>query len=608
MIKIGIGIRITNNGAGEPIVVNDGSWSRYISDVRQVLEKLSGMEDGQQVARMLSFTDDGCLITLMRLLNSGRGGDNVSAWIYIPAEADINGTEVITITKSVQDAIQAPELNKEPIELLGKMNYPKRSSFSKAPTGKALAVRYYNYVALMNILGSNRYQPYYDDYRYIFLLDEEGPIKIADGVTVDDISRQPLGKNLSLLPRSEDELRQHFGDDVKITLPDGTPFDHPIQVEEDERVTLQIERKGFNPVKYSVRQDGSENAPWKLPAPDSIKWTIDVVRSMFKVVDDQENPLPQSVSVAIKINGKTLGQKPIEMEEDDCQEVLVEVSAGNYYTTFTKSVNLTKEKPVKIQLERKAKDWTTKVMMSNKEVAQMTLTAKRFPNRNRCPLLGYDYNEELDRLEYDTLRDWFHRAQGFLAAIAVGLLCWGVTALYGKMTDKRDTNANSTELTEETVNQNDSNIINSSTEIDYQEAINYMEHNEQWRKDSLDVINNHALEGLYDDLNMYDFMSIKTNWASKLERSTRFQGILNIIKDCEKKGLSTINGPYSNDGTITIDKYLERIRKKADNKAASNPSGPHITTPVTTGVTTTTPTNNGEAETGGSIDNYEGGL
>lgn len=609
MSKIGIAIRVTSDGAGEPKVVNGGEWTRYISDVRQVLEKLSGMEDGQQVARMLSFTDDGCLITLMRLLNSGRGGDNVSAWIHIPAEADITGNEVIMVMKFVQEAIQSSELKMESIEKLCQVNYPKRTPVSKAPIGKALAVRYYNYVTLMNILGPNRYQPYYKDYRYIFLLDEQGQIRIANGASVSDISKQPLGKLLSMLPRSAEELRRHFGDDVKIMLPDGTPFDHPIQVEEDERVKLQIERKGFNPVIYSVKQEDTESAPWKLPHPNSIKWMIDVQRSMFSVVDEQGKPLPLSAPLTIKINGKTLGHKPIEMEEDECQDVRVEVSAGQDYIPLNKSVNLTKGSPVKIQLERKTKDWSAQVMMSNKEIAHMTLSAKQFPSPRRCPLQGYEYDEELHCLVYDTLRVWFHRAQGFLAAIALGLLCWGLTALYGKIHDDKNASGNNDAHVKETVVKNDSL---EHEMIDYQEAINYLENNEQWRKDTLDVINNHALEGLYDDLNTYDFMSIKTNWASKLDRSTRFQGILNLIRYCEINGVTTFNGEYSHDGTITINKYLERINNRVNNsKSTSNSSGSPQQIVTTGKGTTETNSNNGQndnSQVTGGIDDYEGGL
>jgi len=612
MSKIGIAIRVTSNGAGEPKVVNGGEWTKYISDVRQVLEKLTGMEDGQQVARMLSFTDDGCIITLMRLLNSGRGGDNVSAWIHIPAEADITGNEVIMVMNSVQKAIQSSELNMKSIEQQCQVNYSKRTAVSMAPTGKGLAVRYYNYVTLMNILGPNRYQPYYNDYRYIFLLDENGQIRISNGANINDISKQPLGKLLSMLPRSAEELNRHFGDDVKVTLSDGTPFDHPIQVEEDERVKLQIERKGFKPVIYFAKQEESVSAPWKLPNPNSIRWMIDVQRSMFSVVDEQGKSLPQTAPVTIKIDGKTLGHKPIEMEEDECRDVHVEVSAGLDYTPSTKSIDLTKGPPVKIQLERKTKEWTSKVKMSNKEIADMTLLAKQFPNPKTCPLQGYEYDEELHCLVYDTLRVWFHRAQGFLAAIVLGLLCWGLTALYGKIHDDKDANGNNQAQIEETVNNNDSLENEQATMIDYQEAINYLENNEQWRKDTLDVINNHALEGLYDDLNTYDFMSIKTNWASKLERSTKFQGILNLIKYCEQNGVTSMNGEYSHDGTITINKYLERINNRVNNSQSSRNAAGSSQPVVTTGQGSSgANSNDGQninPPVSGGIDDYEGGL
>ena len=203
-------------------------------------------------------------------------------------------------------------------------------------------------------------------------------------------------------------------------------------------------------------------------------------------------------------------------------------------------------------------------------------------------------------------------AQGFLAAIVLGLLCWGLTALYGKIHDDKDANGNNQAQIEETVNNNDSLEQKEATMIDYQEAINYLENNEQWRKDTLDVINNHALEGLYDDLNTYDFMSIKTNWASKLERSTKFQGILNLIKYCEQNGVTSMNGEYSHDGTITINKYLERINNRVNNSHSSrNAAGspqPVVTTGQGSSGTNSNDGQNVNPPASGGIDDYEGGL
>lgn len=571
MSKIDIAIKVTSDGASEPYAVHGGEWTRYAIDIRQLLDNLTGMDDYKQVARILSFTDDGCIVTLARLV-PGRGGDNVAAWIFIPANADITGNEVVGIVEKTESVIASSQFDLQPLRELCDKEYPSRIPFSQAPTGNRLAIRRYDSASLPQLLGPYRYQPYYNDYRYILLLDDAGQIELRKEADADDLTRQLVGSISMLLPPKADDLHRQFGPSVSVTLADDTPFDHPVPVKKGESIKVHFVREGFKPVECTVRKNNDEAfAAWTLPDARSVRWMKVIDSSMFRFVDEQGRDLPADVHPTVRINGKKLSAAGMEMEERDLRQANVDASAKEQgYEGNARFVDFTEPAPYTLTLTRRVRDWKKKVKMRNGETAEMTLVSKYIPNHKNGPLMGYSYDPRTGNLAYDTGRVWAHRAQGLLAGLLLMGLCWGISAIVhsakskkqqqiemintptNQVTDTLQSSSQQAGTTEGSAQQTTAEgaVAGSSTanpaatdEFSLQHAIDYLDNNAVWNRDEME--RNPYLGGLFDDMNNFNLDELCGMWKDQLKDSKKFMDVADWAQSVKIKGKNPATGKHS---------------------------------------------------------------
>lgn len=596
MSKIDIAIKVTSDGASEPYAVHGGEWTRYAIDIRQLLDNLTGMDDYKQVARILSFTDDGCIVTMARLV-PGRGGDNVAAWIFIPANADITGNEVVGIVEKTESVIASSQFDLQPLRELCDKEYPSRIPFSQAPTGNRLAIRRYDSASLPQLLGPNRYQPYYNDYRYILLLDDAGQIELRKEADADDLTRQLVGSISMLLPPKADDLHRQFGPSVSVTLADGTPFDHPVPVKKGESIKVHFVREGFKPVECTVRKNNDEAfAAWTLPDARSVRWMKVIDSSMFRFVDEQGRDLPADVHPTVRINGKKLSAAGMEMEERDLRQANVDASAKEQgYEGNAKFVDFTEPAPYTLTLTRRVRDWKKKVKMRNGETAEMTLVSKYIPNHKNGPLMGYSYDPRTGNLAYDTGRVWAHRAQGLLAGLLLMGLCWGISAIVGSQKDQKKTDVAVVEEPKQddgaispdtTRQQTPPNTQNASEANPTQgaaadnpsvgEAIAYLDSHRTWVR--ADMENFDHLRGLFDAMNKFDLDDLCGFWKKQLKDSKQFKNVADRAQRVKQKGKDPTHGgkdPTYNkpgDEMITVKYYINWLSSVINPPKAVTPA------------------------------------
>lgn len=111
MNKIGFRIYRFKEGPSIGLTVNEGDWTKKVVDIRDIL-KLYNSEDESKFAMFMSFSENGAYITIARSI-SGRGGDNTAAWIYIPNNIEVTGTEIIQIIDIVKEELSASKSNVE---------------------------------------------------------------------------------------------------------------------------------------------------------------------------------------------------------------------------------------------------------------------------------------------------------------------------------------------------------------------------------------------------------------------------------------------------------------------------------------------------------------
>lgn len=73
MNKIGFAIKITSQGAGQPIAVNGGDWVQHVVDIRDLLKHIPSMEeDYKRSILFFSFDESGCYITVAHTISGRR--------------------------------------------------------------------------------------------------------------------------------------------------------------------------------------------------------------------------------------------------------------------------------------------------------------------------------------------------------------------------------------------------------------------------------------------------------------------------------------------------------------------------------------------------------
>ena len=601
MNVLGIAIKITNNGAGEPFVINEGGWTRHVADVRSVLSKVDGADSqNRRVVRFMSFTDEGCLLTVARYIG-GRKGDNVAAWIFIPAKLAISGKDVIYIMDVAEKTILESSINPANLEHACRQPYPKfEEGYSKSPRGNALAYRFYDDISLENILGLYRYQYYYDDFAHIILLDKNDSLSISNPEEATDLSDGLNNPPSLLLPISREQLRQQLYYDVELQLEDGTPFTEPISIKNGEKIPLKMAREGFEPIMFSYLAPyncGRHFISLDKLKPYLQKWLVSYTINDIEIVDNHKEPISGDKfdALLIKVNGERIKFGEIyRIYENKAKTSTIEVTDSRFeYKHMLTKVDLTK-KPVRLTLDYACTSKQAIIVTSNGEEASLNYQVRGLEHNEKSPLIGYRFDGE-EHLVYDKRSSWIYRLQGFIVAAVISLACFLVVVYLSEEKAKikktstpieahneqlsqiddqnpESVTGNSDNSAEFVNNQQDTqDIIKDSNEtseaadndvntFSYTQAIDYLDNNKTWKREEMDQFDN--LQGLFDDMNQFRLQQIIGKWKQELEASERFQEVVSVAKKNLRNGWNPAVGnhkPYynrPNDNAIAVKNYV----------------------------------------------------
>lgn len=281
MKKLGIAIKITNRGASDPIVYNGTGWEKNVIDIRDTLKYIKGLE-GNKVVLIMSFDKDGCYLTLSRIIG-GRGGDNVSAWIYLPNNINISGEDLVSVLEQIKTILLKSRTDEEELKKIADKEY---NEYYKVPKNRP-SMKYGNYCAryfdahlLPKLLGYDRYQFYYSKYKAVFLINEKSGISIIENSEVYDITNVDLEKICVLIPPTDKQITDIFGNNVQLLI-DYTPFKDVIRVKKGDLVNITAKREGYEDYKFNVKIDKDE-VICNLPDKVNIIWEKIINPNMFE--------------------------------------------------------------------------------------------------------------------------------------------------------------------------------------------------------------------------------------------------------------------------------------------------------------------------------------
>ena len=177
MNKLGFAIKLASQGAGNAIECNKGQWTSKVVDIREYLKFFDGLQGTDNTVTFMSFDEEGCYLTLLRAI-SGRIGDFLSGWIYIPNTIEATGEDVMNAYNYVRNILSQSNLNDsiEDIEAFFSKEYPMKEFAAQyvPSSGEEFGVRFIDmYYSMKVILDTDRYQPYYSKFKAIFLLDKK---------------------------------------------------------------------------------------------------------------------------------------------------------------------------------------------------------------------------------------------------------------------------------------------------------------------------------------------------------------------------------------------------------------------------------------------------
>ncbi|MDE5870222.1 MAG: hypothetical protein K2H18_08305, partial [Muribaculaceae bacterium] len=525
-MKLGFSYRVCSGGADSKVVtVNGGAWTNIIDDKRTIWTRYR-IND---TSMALTFVPDGMVVVVSHLVGGARPDDNVTTWIFVPSRVIISGAELLQVirvvreinkmgTRNVTEAtfINNPVLSKDyPVKAIAPAVRPSQ--------GVKFAFRTPGPAASLEQILSLPYQSYYAPYKFIFLYETPGT-----GVQeLTDFTSIPLEENVTVLPPSPAAVAQAFGPgQIVVRLDDGQMFNKPITRNKGERLSLQIEKQGCQPIDCmaDVTADGAEVA---LPMQRQ-GWVRIITSNNFIIRDAATGRNVPSANVTIY--GPD-GRRTNNIPEENISKVNIQVTAPGYETV--KKVENLSQGRVEIRMNRVAERKTFICNTRDGRKVQVTLDGVGATSAN--PIDGY--SAQGDSLVYKGSGSagggkngfaWKEFVMGAALIILIGLVCWGGSALIGKFFGEKEVTEEVVEIeTPETdVTDEDANV----EEVQIKAACEYLDNHEKWNRDEMLQIP--KLEGLWELLNEYRFTELEK--YDYLKDSPKFRELVSTINASTK--------------------------------------------------------------------------
>ena len=207
-----------------------------------------------------------------------------------------------------------------------------------------------------------------------------------------------------------------------------------------------------------------------------------------------------------------------------------------------------------------------KIVLANGELADMTLECSGFSDKSNSPLAGYEYSNNYgigDKkiLSISSRYVWKQRLWGFLASLATIILIIAF-ANFDEWTDNYHFKFGLPpwEKNKEIEKSRRFEQLESEEWSNHQDStiVDYLNGNAQWSREQLEK--NPMTQGLYDKINEYRFSElVNTN----IEGCDDIETIKSLAKEMNDYNI-VISGTYSQDGTITVQKWIDKVKSKID--------------------------------------------
>lgn len=598
MNKLGFAIKLASQGAGNAIECNKGQWTNKVVDIREYLKLFNGLQGTDNIVTFMSFDEGGCFLTQLRAI-SGRRGDFLSGWIYIPNTIEASGEEIMSAYNYVRNVLSQSNLSdlEDDIESFFSKEYPLKDVVAQysASKGQLYGVRFLDkspyYYNLREIVGEDRYQPYYSDCKAVFLLVEGEEVAITREAknSFKDLTNKEIVKTSILMPPSNETL-QALGRGTKIYRKDGSDFNQPLLANVGSKASFILYRSGFENINYEV-----DITPERKDLDFSeveIIWKKKISSSMFTVRTCKNEKIDNEVRIFV--NDEDITFRDVLLSEESCRQAYVKVSAPDF-EDFEQNCNLLNG-GLNITLSRKVKQSKMFVKLFDGIQGEMTIESEYLPSKCESPLKGYCFKKDSQGNNVLSLSIefvWKQRLWGFCAALIVGILLIAFTAFdawidthqfkfglppWEEISTTQQDNSDDSTSVDGTKKQNENqgeSEQNSSKSLEA--AINYLDNNSTWTKSEMEKFPD--LQGLFDDMNNFELPRLLKKWSTKLASSQTFKKICESANKTDKNGWEPRQGSHNptynqpNDEQISLTNYINWLDQDQTPKPSSNKGG-----------------------------------
>ena len=565
MNKLGFAVKIASAGAGTALECNRDLWLTKVSDIRDYLKLFNGLRGTDNTVTFMSFDEKGCFLTILRA-QAGRDGDYISGWIYIPNNIFISGEQVEQAHDFVKGILAESNLSvvKDQIETFFSTEYPLKEVYSDylPSSGEEYAGRYIGHYSLREILDKDRYQPYYSKYKAVFLLYKNSEVTVSreSGRKIYDLTKYPIEKTCILMPPSQRDLR-HLGDNVRILFENGAEFIKAVAFKIDAEVKLYAVKGSFEPQSFVVKvSDETTFCDLSKLSPD---WLMKINRSIFNVIDQDNNQ--------VKYFNLTVGNQMLGIDgyaflpEEQLRNAQVFIDSPHYEDFYGK-FDLTRV-PVTIRLERKGREFSSTMRLSNGKPAEVIVRSK-YVNPDESPFKGYriSYNELVEDGSYK----WKQRLIG--ALITIGLLA--LFALYSvfESSDFNPFKETKSEVKTSTSGDDIEDVSDQGINApSLKDLIEYLDKNKTWNKTELEKFGKGEL---FTDMNNYNLEQLQSDYIDLVE-SKNFGYIKEAVIYCLNSRIDPRKGDHNptwnkgDDPLINIDKYVSWLKNPIEPQTAN---------------------------------------
>lgn len=585
MNNLGIAYRLTDSNGGKgydayTLTENfTGSWTSVVADEREIWFQY-GLENYNGIA--VTLVSDGIVLTASELTHGTRPTDNKTIWVFVPSVYNVSDSQWDMIINEMRRIVKQSELPAKAsfAPLLGIDLTSRRFNMNLTPSDirrenqrMAFRVATPQYSIPTILQGIN--QSYYASYKHLFLYPQR-PGQLPVGT--DDLTDNPIQLMNIILPPAPDAISRAFGrNDVELFIGDSR-FTKPITLPSTSKMfAITARRRGFEPMNIQGLVQENE-APCAL-AGIAPQWSVAIHRNTIRISDAATKRDIAEQHTMIRINEQPLlPNRPIIIPEADLNSIRIAIRA-NGYEDFNETVSY-QQFASAIRLKPKESAITSRIRLEDnngdERQAHVTISGKQL---NYLP--QQDVTLRISGGRVTQITSPFNKGliYGILGTIATFLIGWGIyvgiNAIFGSDT-YTDTDRETDAPIVKQAQDSNPNINQDPAEKAFAEARNYL--NDSCKTEQRDFVLKYEKLNRYADLPEV-YKNINTFNLPALEKSPYkdcapvYQAIA-ALKICKENNIDPkkeIGEQYSNDGSITLSKYIEALEKLKGTQPNNNP-------------------------------------